>query len=101
MTSFAKLRHHFPLAKTMLPHPIASSGNANAEILKLPKPSHATSNEVNVVPILAPISTPTALLRCITPAHTKAIAIKETRLLLCRIAVINVHDVIDLHAHCV
>ncbi len=88
----------FPLVNKRLIHPIARIGKANVAILNSPNHNRATSNEVKVVPILAPMSTPMALLNLIIPAPTKAIAIKETKLLLCNSAVTNVPTSIEFQA---
>jgi len=82
-------------AKIKSNHPTAIIGNANAEIENLSNPSNATIRDEAVVPILAPMMMPIALLRCKTPAQTNPKRIRETKLLLCKSEVASVPVRID------
>lgn len=66
--------------------PIPIIGNANASISTL-KPKNVTSRGVSVVPMFAPITTPSALESPITPAPTNHRVIIVTIVLLWKIHV--------------
>lgn len=93
--TFARLLPDFCFAETIIAQPIVIMGNAMREILNDQNQIQEISREVKVVPILAPIRTQIALYNPITPAHTNAIMIIVTRLLLWRRAVRSVPTVID------
>ena len=97
MNSFARLLHFLSLANMIISPPIVIIGNAKAEILNAPNPNRDTNNHVNVVQMFAHINNPKAFCSCMTPAPTKAIEIRVTRLLLCNKAVTAVPTDMDFN----
>lgn len=77
---------------------IATIGRAKAVTENSPNHNQAMRTAVVVVPILAPIITPIALVNSITPAPTNQIRRIETRPLLCNKDVIHVPVKTDIHA---
>lgn len=74
---------------------IASIGSANVDILNEPAIAQPRSIPSNVEPTLAPMITPTPLIRVTIPAPTKTTVITDTIVLLCVIHARTVPAITD------